>query len=142
MYTSQLTEALLKNPLTAPIFAGVRGSDRTPTVAPSKGDRKRVYIVNTQPSTQEGEHWVGLYFSPDGYVYYFDSYGLPPPLNIYRKLRHFKHIRLWHRRLQGPGNTCGWYCMCFALAVVNQFDLNRFGDDLRANDRLVKKEVL
>ena len=142
MYTSQLLEALHKNPLTSPIFAGVLGSEQIPTKIPPKSEKKRVFIVNTQPTTHEGEHWVVLYFTPHDTVYYFDSFGLPPPSNIYKKIRRFKHLRLWSRTLQGLSDTCGWYCMCFVLAVNDHFDLNIFGDDLRANDKLVKKEVL
>ena len=37
----------------------------------------KAYIVNTDISTDPGEHWVAIYFRRDQ-VIYFDSYGRPP----------------------------------------------------------------
>ena len=142
MYTSQLVEALEKNPLTAPVFAGVLSADETPTKPPPPHESKRVYIINTQPSTKPGQHWVGLYFAPTGVVYYFDSYGLRPFSNIKKKLAAFKRIQPWNRRVQGWGTTCGMYCLCFVLSIVGAFDFNIFGDDLSFNDRVVRNVVL
>ena len=141
MYTSQLAEALQRNPITAPLFAGVYPSNYTPERHLSHKERKRLYVINTQPNHRPGEHWVAIYYGFDGSVYYFDSYGLKPHINIYRKLRKFKKIRLWPRRIQGFQNTCGLYCLCFGLAVAGGFDLNVFGDNWMANDRIVRRET-
>ena len=142
MYTSQLSEALQRNPITEGMFAGVYPSNYTPDRALPHAERKRLYIIYTQPNHLGGEHWVALYYGIDDCVYYFDSYGLKPHRNIYRKLRHFKKIRLWPRRLQGFQDTCGLYCLCFALSVAGGFNLNIFGDNWRANDRIVRRETL
>ena len=37
-----------------------------------------LFIVNTDPSTKPGEHWVAISKNSDGTGEYFDSYGLPP----------------------------------------------------------------
>ena len=37
----------------------------------------KAYFVNTDISTDPGEHWVAIYFRRDQ-VIYFDSYGRPP----------------------------------------------------------------
>ena len=37
----------------------------------------KAYIVNTDISTDPGEHWVAIYFRRDQ-VIYFHSYGRPP----------------------------------------------------------------
>ena len=37
----------------------------------------KAYIVNTDISTDPGEHWVAIYFRRDQDIY-FDSYGRPP----------------------------------------------------------------
>lgn len=137
MFTSQLEEALRKNYLTAPVFARVCGANEVPKQHPPPDDMKRVYIINTQPTTHPGEHWIAVYLAPDKTVYYFDPYGIKPHPNI--KLNTFKKIIVWPRRLQGFEQTCGLYCMFFVLHVAGHFDFDIFGDDLWFNDRLVRK---
>ena len=137
MQSSQLTEALTKNLITAPVFAGVVPSDHIPTAFPAPHEQERLYIVNTHPSHKPGEHWVALFFSPGGVLYYFDSYGSQSTRRL--DLQRFKRVSPWKRRLQGLEQTCGLYCLCFALSVVGALDLNVFGDDLFFNDRLVRK---
>jgi len=53
-----------------------------------------LYIVNMQNSTAgEGTHWVGVYVPRVGLgAAYFDSFGEPPPLEIWRGLRGRKWI--------------------------------------------------
>ena len=36
------------------------------------------YVINSDPSTEPGEHWIAVYFDKHGRGKYFDSYGLPP----------------------------------------------------------------
>ena len=36
------------------------------------------YVINSDPSTEPGEHWIAVYFDKHGRGEYFDSYGLPP----------------------------------------------------------------
>ena len=45
----------------------------------------KAYIVNTDISTDPGEHWVAIYFRRDQ-VIYFDSYGRPPEENMFYHL--------------------------------------------------------
>ena len=38
-----------------------------------------VNIINANPHTEKGSHWLAVHFRPLSYTsYYFDSYGLPP----------------------------------------------------------------
>ena len=36
------------------------------------------YDINSDPSTEPGEHWITVYFDKHRRGEYFDSYGLPP----------------------------------------------------------------
>ena len=45
----------------------------------------KAYIVNTDISTDPGEHWVAIYFRRDQ-VIYFDSYGRPQKSNMFYHL--------------------------------------------------------
>ena len=38
------------------------------------------YVINSDPSSKPGEHWVAVYFDKRGRGEYFDSYGLPRTL--------------------------------------------------------------
>ena len=38
------------------------------------------YVINSDPSSEPGEHWVAVYFDKRGRGEYFDSYGLPRTL--------------------------------------------------------------
>ena len=40
-------------------------------------------ILNTDPHTQQGTHWLAIHFQPkSSTAFYFDSYGQPPPSDL------------------------------------------------------------
>ena len=108
MNTLQIVHALKD----VPSFRGAYPSDLLPD-APGYG----TYIINLDPHTQAGSHWVAVHILPLR-GYYFDSYGLYPPLaSILRFLK--RHCITWdynRRQLQGLiADTCGHYACLFAL---------------------------
>ena len=138
MRTKQLLKALKFHRATKDVFLGVFASNTLPRIP----RRKRVaLIVNTDPAHKPGQHWCAFYFTPNC-VYFFDSYGRPPGTKSFCKLmRCRKYKRVFGRRLQGRGRVCGYYCMYFVLAMVRNMDFSCFGDDLDANDRIVRQFV-
>ena len=38
------------------------------------------YVINSESSSEPGEHWIAVYFDKHGRGEYFDSYGLSPTL--------------------------------------------------------------
>ena len=82
----------------------------------------KAYIVNTDPSTEEGEHWVAVIFNANNDIFYFDSYGFPP---MEKEVLNFiqDHTTRWtfnKQTLQSLlGQTCGAYCI-FALTTASQ----------------------
>ena len=72
---------------------------------PDKHQRPCSLIVNTDPCTAPGEHWVAIFLNNDLTGEYFDSFGLPPlhlPIYIYLNLadpQAFPTIRLLYRTL-------------------------------------------
>ena len=67
-------ERILKNDFcTKKIFKGVYPKDLLPTV-----EYPGSYVVNTDPSSSPGEHWVGMFFNDEGSGEFFDSYSLHP----------------------------------------------------------------
>ena len=74
MIETALEEILKIDKDTKKIFLGVFARDELP---------KRVkypscFILNTQPRSQEGEHWLAIYFDHKRNCYFFDSYGNSP----------------------------------------------------------------
>ena len=58
-----------------PSFLGVYPSD----ILPPSITRSATLIVNTDPHTAKGSHWLAIHLNPRPYFgYFFDSYGLPP----------------------------------------------------------------
>ena len=143
MRTKQLLRALKQHRETGDVFLGVFASDKLPTRLNAPHDV--ALIANTDPSDKPGQHWCAFYITP-ACVYFFDSYGLPPITKSFRKLmRCRRKRRVFGRRLQGRGRVCGHYCMYFILAMARGGGSDmfaRFGDDLDANDRIVRQEVM
>lgn len=139
MRTSQLETALSSHRETRDVFLGVFPSDKLPTSAPGTA----AIVANTHPSHRRGEHWCAFYITPTR-VSFFDSYGGAPRLESFRRLmRCRRERRVFGRRLQGRGKVCGHYCLHYILAMARGVDPEEpFGDDLNANDRLVRKDVL
>ena len=96
-------------------FLGVYSSD----LIPHSISRAGCLIINTDPHTEKGTHWLAIYLQPKSYsAFYFDSYGLPPYLPpVCNFLR--RNSLLWdynNVQLQGLTSTvCGHYCCLFAL---------------------------
>jgi hypothetical protein len=58
-----------------PSFLGVYPSD----ILPASITRSATLIVNADPHTACGTHWLAIHLQPRSYYgYFFDSYGLPP----------------------------------------------------------------
>ena len=104
-------------------------------------------IINTQPSSHPGEHWVSLVLT-ETECYYFDSFALPTvPLNIDMYLQpHYKEIKYLDYRIQGSTSIyCGAYCVSFVLHVhdyptYDQFIGHYHSDNLLENDEILKQD--
>ena len=118
MKTKQLEQALLYHRDTRHMFMGVYPSDRLPHIIPK--NKTLALIANTDPSHKPGQHWVAFFFTKST-VYFFDSYGRSPAKSPFRRLMKYrKHKRVFERRLQGDGRTCGYYCLYFILAMIQK----------------------
>ena len=136
MDTTQLLHALKRT--MGDGCVGVFPSDRLPkNIQPPCG-----FIVNTDPSTQPGTHWIAIFFSPET-VEYFDSYGQKPSTtSISKWLLDYKPYWINKKRIQGPGSSvCGHYCTYFLIqrwkGVETEDILKKFGDNMIENDAMI-----
>ena len=127
-----------------PNFLGAYAFDELPP----KGEGDFSVIVNTEPSTEPGEHWLPLIFKSNTF-YFIDSYGRSPSSHLFVQdfkevvKDYFKGYRYKYnpRMIQDIfSNTCGYYSIYF----VNEMEsksmkaaLDIFGNNLNRNDSLV-----
>ena len=145
MNTAQITHVLHQDPVTRKEFCGVLPSDRLP----QRVDRSPCgFIINTDPSTKPGTHWVAFYFPSEQKAEFFDSYGQPP--------EHYKHIakdflnkHVWTfntRKLQSAwSGVCGQYCIFYLCHRARGYSMKKivhlFGSDTMLNDMNVDRFV-
>ena len=107
------------------------------------------YVINSDPSSEPGEHWVAVYFDKRGRGEYFDSYGLPRTLIDLDSYMDAYSLSGWiynRKTLQAYFSSfCGRYCVYFILfrcrgvplhAIVSDFMSN-----LTENDRSISRFI-
>jgi hypothetical protein len=108
-------------------FLGVYPPDLLPQQSIA---RSGTLIVNTDPHTESGSHWLAIHFQSRSFTaYYFDSYGVPPLIpSIQASIR--RNYTVWDYnsvQLQGPTTTvCGKYCCLFALYMDRGYTPQQF----------------
>jgi len=88
---------------------------------PAKIGTKEMGIINLDDFGNPGTHWVAYFNAPGHkYVYYFDSFGLPPPEEVKRYLKtSHKQIQMNTGEIQQIDSImCGYYC----VYVLEQLD--------------------
>jgi len=104
-------------------------------------------VVNLDSKRNEGTHWCLIYNSPNDHklVYYFDSYGQPPPKLVEKYLRTSgKKIQYNTSDLQKLSSTmCGYFCVYAARELSKGksfYDViyNLSQIDPAANDKWLK----
>ena len=83
----------------------------------STGRRSECGIVNLADSLSDGTHWVCYYNG-----YYFDSYGLPPPLEIVEYLGDNLEYNIY--QIQKSGQICGHLCLYFLNRITKGMEFN------------------
>jgi hypothetical protein len=117
-------------------FRGVFMKDELPKIMGSDES----IIINLDSSKNDGTHWVCAYndkFSK--YVYYFDSYGVLPPINVVKYLNTSGKTILYNTsQLQSLiSSMCGYYCVFICKELYKH---KSFYDTVYALNRLNKND--
>ena len=121
-------------------FGGVFPSD----VLPRRKCHFSLYVVNLDPQTKPGSHWIGIHFS-NRIAYYFDSYGnVPTNANILSFLK-----RNSDRIMYNPAcfqskvtDTCGHYCLYFLHRRARHLKLtDLIESEKKKNERFITRFV-
>ena len=103
-------------------------------------------IINLDDLEGVGTHWVCCWFTGKQFEY-FDSFGLPPPLEWEKNIRkEFPRMKTFFRnnfQIQDEASLrCGYYCFCF-LNEKNKGKsygeiLSMFSENPKVNERIIK----
>lgn len=103
-------------------FIGVYPRDKLPIIF----EYPCALVINSDPSSKPGEHWLALHFNKEKSCEFFDSYGNQPE---YYGLEHYisrysNSCEYNETRLQDWGSSsCGYYCIFFILFKNRSFSL-------------------
>ena len=119
-------------------FDGVFAADKLP-------DEPRLLVVNTDPASRPGRHWVCISVDKDGRGEYFDSFGRRPTAYLERYMN--RHCSSWTfncRQLQSVmSRFCGHYCINYCVLRsrgVGMFAIvNSLTADTGLNDVLIHR---
>ena len=133
MDTLQVKRALERNTFTKKTFCGVFAADELP----EKIDTFPCgFVVNTDPSTEPGTHWVVFSFPSHGEGEFFYSYGYPPedygePFKSYK-------IGIWNKRkIQSSwSEVCGQYCIFYLYHRSRGYSMNKIVNLFSSNTEL------
>ena len=70
---TQIERILRRDPYCKKIFKGVYASDQI-----KRFSYPSAYVINSDPSTRPGKHWIAVFFDRRGNGQYFDNYDIPP----------------------------------------------------------------
>jgi hypothetical protein len=89
-------------------FIGAFPSDKIP----SRSHYPYSYVLNTDPSTEPGSHWVAFYHSSPTNAEFFDSYGQAPHVYGINVV-----CTLWNQRpiQQNESEVCGHHCVNYVV---------------------------
>jgi hypothetical protein len=110
-----ISTILQQDELTRPYFKGVFSADNVLQFKPSYAS---AIVVNTDPSSEPGQHWVAIFIDKHGVGNFFDSYGNKPEYyhsawNLWLS-KWTKHW-MYNSRVVQPDNSvhCGVHCLFF-----------------------------
>ena len=106
---------MMADPHSKRSFVGVYARDELPAFLPPY---PATLICNTDPGYSQGEHWVCVYFDPNGHADYYDPLGLPP---LYKEWETYldRHSACWsyntHTVQSILSSACGYHVIYYLL---------------------------
>jgi hypothetical protein len=95
-------------------YLGTFSSDKLPALKSfTKGTG---FIVNLEPSTMAGSHWVSVYNTGDRCLY-IDSYGIAPSSSVLKWIGKKKYLYNSSQYQELTSENCGEFC-CYFLSKL------------------------
>lgn len=105
------------------VFGGVLSSDCLPIYRNNSSG----FIINLDPHTLPGSHWIAIFFNDNGRVYFFDSYGRKPRnKNILNFMKRNAKMIFYNKVCVQDfySVSCGLFCLYFLFCSVRNLKLN------------------
>lgn len=142
--TVAIRDLLKKDKRTRTSFRGVFACDELPEQSPTSS----LYIINTDPASRPGKHWVAVYITSQRYGEYFDSFGMHTTVERIESFLNKNCIR-WQcntKHVQDLlSDACGYHCIFYSVHRCIGFNLqaiiNMYTNDSLCNDAIVKAFV-
>jgi hypothetical protein len=110
-------------------FKGVFMRDELNKNSVSKCTDNECLVLNIDHSNNDGTHWTCL-FIKNRELYYFDSFGFPPPLEVLDYCKG-KNGRYNSFKIQQYNEViCGHYCIYVLYRLSNGFNFYEILDEL------------
>ena len=142
--TMEKKNLLTSDKRTRTSFRGVFASDKLPLKAPTFS----LYVCNTDPSSQPGQHWIVIFIDGKKRADFFDSFGMHPSVQGFETFLENNSLRWTHntKALQHPfSDACGYHCIFYSVYRCVGFDMNAivnmYTNKLMHNDAIVKEFV-
>jgi hypothetical protein len=111
------------------------------------GVKKIGVVFNLDKHDKDGSHWVGVYIDLNKkHIYFFDSYGDPPPSRIMKFCRDVKKqakklnlkykIIVNKKRHQYKDGQCGMYSMYFIISLLKGISFNALNKSVIKDDKM------
>jgi len=91
------------------------------------------FVFNLDPHNKGGSHWVAGFLNiPKKEFYYFDSYGMRPPKQIYRFMQWLTlqepdmKLKMNGIEMQKKDSECGMYCIYFIICMLDGENFRHF----------------
>jgi hypothetical protein len=108
--TSELHRVMRRDPT----FLGVFASDRVPPIV--KKHKNVKMIINLDPASKPGTHWVAIWRKCDNKGQFYDSFGRRPPPILEKWLKANSDSWIYNtKRMQNISDktACGYLCISF-----------------------------
>ena len=142
MDSAQIEKVLKNNPPINNCFVGVFASDTLPN--PDSLSAPFSLVVNTDPESRPGTHWVCFYSPSPNTLEYFDSFGMPPKVpSLLGFTRSFDSFKYSKTALQSEITTqCGPYCCVFLLGRQKGYSMEDIVERMRDGSKLERDAVI
>lgn len=141
MISLHLEEIMLCDKFTSPLFRGVFAADNLPRSV----QEPCMLIVNTDPISRKGEHWIAIYIDEFKRAEHFCSYGNLPIEAHKQFLQHQSSTYTCNEvQLQSFfSEVCGEYCLLFLAHRARGLSMQEFlwffqNRNVNQNDQLVQ----
>ena len=86
---------------------------------------KECGIINLDDKENKGTHWVCYFIFNSSIAYYFDSFGLYPPIELQNYLKEYNIIGSNFQLQDFNTNYCGYYCLYILELLSLGFDYEK-----------------